>query len=87
MKGNPGTGTAKDPIIPGKGTEDELAYLRIPLTIVLAADDEVLSRAERLAAFLADEAVRVEMLLPDDRRLAADGVSANRAVACQNSKK
>ena len=71
MKGNPGTGTAKDPIIPGKGTEDELAYLRIPLTIVLAADDEVLSRAERLAAFLADEAVGagVEMFLPYDQCL------------------
>ena len=85
MKENLGTGTEQDPINLDKKAEDDLSYLRIPLAIVLAADDEVLTRAERLAAALADEAVRVEMLLPDDRRLVANGVSASRAVACHDS--
>ena len=85
MKENPRAGTETDPINPDKKTEDDLSYLRVPLTIVLSADDEVVTRAERLAAALADEAVRVEMLLPDDRRLFANGVSASRAVACHDS--
>ena len=70
-----------------KGAEDELSYLRVPIAVVLPADDEVLARAERLAAFMAGEAVRVEMLLPNDRRLAPNGVPAGGAVSCQSSKK
>ena len=69
------------------GPDDELSYLRVPIAVVLPADDEVLARAERLAAFMAREALRVEMLLPNDRRLAPNGVPAGGAVSCQSSKK
>ena len=60
------------------------SHLRIALTVHFTADDEVVARAERLAALLADEAVRVEVALPDDR-VSPNAASARRTVTCHDS--
>ena len=60
------------------------SHLRIALTLHFAADDEAVARAERLAAVLADEAVRVELALPEDRNR-PNAASARRTVICHDS--
>ncbi len=58
-----------------------LAYVSVLGAVVLAVDDVVALRAERLPALLADEALGVVVRAADHRRLLADRLPAREAIA------